>query len=171
MNSRGGSITNAFGITRNFFGDPADNGTQREATGFIGQSDTAGNMNRVMYEIDHGWIPKQFRDGPNPSFGDQPRCMDWNSHGIAFHLQVHDNFVAQLNTKHPRFLEAATNLLYVMDRPIIIHGRSARIKAEAEIGVRWGNSLVGWDGNIETFESCVIAVQEKEAKLLKEMNS
>lgn len=143
---RTGSVTNAFGITRNFLGNPGDNGTQREATAFIGQSDTAGNMNRVMYEIDHGWIPKEFRDGPNPDRYAKPLRMSYESHGFAFFMQVHDNFVSQLNLNHPNWREAASNLLHVMNRPIIIHGREVRIAAEAEIGIRWGKHMLEWDG-------------------------
>ena len=151
----GGTITNCFGITRQFLGDPRDNGTQREATAFIGQSATAGNMNRVMYEIDHGWMPRRFRDGDNPHYGDEPRKMNWETHGIAFHLQVHDNFVAQLNMRHPLWRQAAHNLLYVMDRPVIIHGRTVRIKTEAKVGLRWGAGLVDWDCDIGTLDSAV----------------
>lgn len=141
-----GSITNAFGITRNFLGSPTDNGTQREATAFIGQSGTAGNMNRVMYEIDWGYIPESFRDGPNPDRYDKPRMMNYQSHGFSFMMQVHDNFLSQLDLRHPNWKEAAHNLLYVMNRPVIIHGREVRIKAEAEIGIRWGKSMIEWDG-------------------------
>ena len=151
----GGTMTNCFGITRQFLGDARDNGTQREATAFIGQSATAGNMNRVMYEIDYGWMPKRFRDGANPHYGDEPRKMNWESHGIALHLQIHDSFVAQLNTKHPLWRQAAHNLLYVMDRPIIIHGRTVRIKTEAEIGIRWGAGLIKWDGDMQSLDSVV----------------
>ena len=145
-----GRMVNAFGITRTFLGDPKDNGTQREATAFIGQSDTAGNMNRAMKEIDFGIIEPHFRDGPNPDYGDEPRRMTYDSHGFALHLQVHDNFVAQLNLKHPLWRMAAHNLLYVMNRPIIIKGRTVRVKAEAEIGLRWGKGMIEWDGNIES---------------------
>lgn len=144
--NRSGKITNAFGTTRQFLGDPNDNGTQREATAFIGQSDTAGNMNRVMYEVDFGYIPTHYRDGANPDALDKPRMMNYDSHGIAFHLQVHDNFVCQLNLKHPKWKEAANNLLYVMNRPVIIKGREVRIRAEAEIGLRWGKGMIEWDG-------------------------
>lgn len=140
------AITNCFGLTRNFLGDPNDNGTQREATAFIGQSATSSNMNRVMYEIDWGYIPETFRDGPNPDARAQPLMMDWDSHGFAFHLQVHDNFVSQLNTRHSRWKEAAANLLTVMNRPVNIHGRVVRIAAEAEIGLRWGKNMTPWDG-------------------------
>lgn len=134
-----GTITNAFGITRRFMGDASDNGTQREATAFVGQSDTAGNMNRTMYEIDHGFIPKRFRDGENPEWDDTPRKMNWESHGFSFMLQVHDSFLIQLNTRHPRWMEAAHNLLYVMERPIIINGHSVRVKTEAEFMRAWGS--------------------------------
>lgn len=140
------AITNCFGITRQFLGDPSDNGTQREATAFIGQSATGSNMNRVMYEVDHGFIPKRFRDGPNPDALCKPLKMTRESHGFSFHLQVHDNFVSQLDTTHGRWKEAAHNLLQVMNRPVIIHGRMVRVAAEAELGLRWGKNMTSWDG-------------------------
>jgi len=140
-----GTLTNAFGITRRFLGDPNDSGTQREATGFIGQSDTAGNMNRSMYEIDFGYIPERFRDGDNPDRADTPRRMDLDSHGFRFLLQTHDSFTAQLSLDHPRFEEACHNLLHVMERPVIIHGRTVRVKTEASFGLRWGKKMVEWN--------------------------
>lgn len=140
----GGRVTNAFGVTRRFLGDPEDNGTQREATGFIGQSDTAGNMNRSMYEWQYGWIPKSFRDGVNPCANERPLQMDWESHGFQILLQVHDSFVIQLNTKHPRWKEAAHNVLHVMERPVIINGHTVRVKTEAAIGTRWSKKMPGW---------------------------
>lgn len=154
-----GSITNVFGITRNFLGAPEDNGTQREATAFIAQSATGGNMNRVMYEIDHGFIPAYFRDGPNPDAKAKPLQMNWESHGFAFHLQVHDNFVSQLDTRHPRWKEAAANLLTVMNRPVIIHGRSVRIRAEAEIGTHWGKNMSPWSGDPYDLDRVVTSVR------------
>jgi len=147
-----GTITNAFGITRRFMGDPGDSGTQREATGFIGQSDTAGNMNRVMYEIDHGFIPTHFRDGPNPDFGDDPRRMDLESHGFRFLLQTHDSFTVQLNLDHPRLHEAVSNLLYVMERPLIINGHTVRVKTEAEVGLRWGKKMTSYDPSKDSLD-------------------
>jgi hypothetical protein len=144
---RSGILANAFGITRRFLGDPNDNGTQREATAYIGQSDTAGNMNRTMYEIDFGWIPQTFRDGPNPDANAVPLKMDIWSHGFRFMLQVHDSFLCQVDTRHPKWKEACHNLLHVMERPVIINGHTVRIKTEAEFGLRWGYGLTeSWDG-------------------------
>lgn len=135
-----GTLTNAFGVTRRFLGDPNDNGTQREATAFIGQSDTAGNMNRSMYEIDWGYIQPHFRDAPNPSAHERPLKMDLESHGFRFMLQIHDSFVVQLSLNHPRWKEAAHNLLTVMERPVIIHGRQFSVKTESAFSFRWSKS-------------------------------
>lgn len=157
-----GTITNAFGITRRFMGDPNDSGTQREATGFIGQSDTAGNMNRVMYEIDHGYIPSHFRDGENPDRGDSPRRMDLESHGFRFMLQTHDSFTVELKLDHPRIEEAVSNLLYVMERPLIINGHTVRVKTEAELGLRWGKKMTSYNPDKDSFSDRVaIALQQE----------
>lgn len=140
-----GRLTNAFGMTRRFLGDPNDSGTLREGAGFIGQSDTAGNMNRCMKEIDWGVIPESFRDGPNPDFRAQPLQMNWESHGFQFLLQTHDSFTVQLNTHHPRWKEAAHNLLHVMSRPVIINGHTVRVRTDAEFGNSWGKGMIPWN--------------------------
>jgi hypothetical protein len=159
---RDGALTNCFGITRQFLGNPTDNGTQREATAFIGQSATAGNMNRVLEEIDLGIIEPTFRDGPNPHAREKPLQMNWETHGLTMQLQVHDNFLAGLNLRHPNWREAAANLLTVMDRPVIIHGREVRIRSEAEIGIRWGKGMLKWDGkNPRDIEGIVARLTQK----------
>lgn len=147
-----GTVTNAFGIERTFLGDPKEHGTMREVAGFVGQSDTAGNMNRSQYEIDHGFIPRNFRDGENPDWNDEPRRMDLESHGFRFMLQTHDSFTAQLNLNHPRWKEAVTNLLYVMERPCIINGHRVSVKTEAEFGRRWGKKMIPWNGDFSTLD-------------------
>lgn len=161
-----GALTNAGGITRNFLGDPADNATQREATAFIGQSDTAYNMNRSQYEVDHGWMPKRFRDGPNPDYGQTPLKMDWQSHGFGFHLQNHDNFVTQHMLDHPRWKEGCYNLLQVMNRPIIIHGREVRVKIEASFGFRWSKKMIEWKGDIRDLDDIVNQLREQEKEYM-----
>src|SRR3546814_2663964 len=104
-----GQLTNAFGVTRRFLGDPNDNGTQHEATAYFGQSNTAANRNRAQYEIDFGWIQEHFRDAPNPYFGKRPLQMNLESHGFRFMAQVPDSFLVQLRLDHPRWQEAAHN--------------------------------------------------------------
>lgn len=160
-----GRITNCWGITRTFLGEPNDDATQREATAYIGQSGTAGNMNRTENEINWGFIPQVFRDGPNPDRHCKPLMMDYESHGFGFHLQVHDNFLSQLNLRHPKWKEAAYNLLQVMNRPVIIKGREVRIRVEAELGLRWGHdAMTEWDGKDPyDLDRIVLSTRQKEA--------
>ena len=155
-------LTNAFGITRRFMGDPKDSATLREAAAYIGQSGTAGNMNRVMYEIDHGYIPQRFRDGPNPDAGDTPRRMSLDSHGFRFLLQTHDSFTAELRLDHPRLHEAVNNLLHVMNRPVVIHGREVRVRTETSFGLRWGKKMIPYEpGKDDLDKTIALALQQK----------
>lgn len=137
-------ITNAFGMTRTFLGDPKDPGTQREATAFYGQSDTAGNMNRSVEEICFGHIPPTFRDGPNAHAKQQPLQLDNKEFGLMQCLQVHDSLVGQIDTRAPLWRGALPNLLTVMQRPVTINGHRVIVAVEAEIGQRWGKGMKKW---------------------------
>jgi len=136
--------TNAFGMTRSFIGTPTDSGTQREATAFYGQSDTAGNMNRTMEEIRFGYIPPTFRDGPNAHAKEKPLKLEDKEFGLMTCLQVHDSLVGQLDTRAPRWKEALYNLLLVMERPIIINGHQVSVKTDANVGKHWGKGMIPW---------------------------
>lgn len=156
-------MTNAFGVTRRILGDPKDNGTQREGTAFMGQSGTAGNMNRAQNEWTFGWMPERFRDGPNPDYRDRPRKMDLASHGFEQLLQTHDSFTIQLHLSNPRWKEAASNVLHVMERPLIINGHTVRVRTEAEVGLNWGKKMTSWDGK-DPYDLDRIAVSLKTQK-------
>lgn len=136
-----GRIQNAFGMTRLFNGSWDDNATQREATAFYGQSGTAGNMNRVLDEIHFGWISPTFRDGPNPHAKEKPYVPDPKKLSIL--LQVHDSFVGIVHKDH--YKTEINNLLTVMERPVIIHGREVRVPTDAEVGLRWGKGMIPWN--------------------------
>src|SRR3546814_5502843 len=82
-------------------------------------------------------IPSNFRDGVNPDARDEPRKMDWKSHGFRFLLQTHDSFTVELNLNHAKWQEAVINLLHVMERPCTINGHRVSVKTEAEFGRRW----------------------------------
>jgi len=145
-----GEITNCWGYTRKFLGDPKDSGTQREATAFYGQSGTAGNINRTMDELLFGYVPERFRDGPNPSIGVNPLRLE-PRHGIDLRLQTHDSLTFNVDPRKPDWREGLNNILIVMGRPVIINGHTAVVGIEAELGCRWGKSLqkpyqmIGWD--------------------------
>lgn len=145
-----GFITNAFGYTRKFLGDPKDSGTQREATAFYGQSGTSGNINRTMDELLFGHVEPSFRDGPNPFYGQKPLVLE-PRHGCSLRLQTHDSLTFNVDPRKPDWREGINNILTVMQRPVTINGHSVIVGVEAELGCRWGKSLVkqhqmiGWD--------------------------
>src|SRR3546814_13922384 len=126
--------SNAFGIERTCLGDPKDSGTLREIAGYVGQSDTEGNMNRSQYEIDHGYIPANFRDGVNPDARDEPRKMDWKSHGFRFLLQTHDSSTVEVNLNHAKSQQEEINLLHVMESTCTIKGNHVGVKTGEERG-------------------------------------
>lgn len=135
-------ITNAFGMTRIFFGDANDDDTQREATAFYGQSDTAGNINRSLMELNHGYIPSRFRDAPNPSYKTvEPFILE--DHGGQLLLQNHDSIVFQVPIEN--HIELINNTLTVMERPVIIHGRTFSVPADCKVGLRWGKTMIPWN--------------------------
>lgn len=138
-----GLLTNAFGMTRRFMGNPNEHATLREAAGFMGQSDTAGNINRTFDELFFGLIPKTFRDGPNPHANERPLKIDGNDFFLM--LQTHDSLTAQIKVDSPEFKQNVHNLLTVMRRPIIINGHEVSIPVDAQIGPRWGKSMVDID--------------------------
>jgi len=155
------ALANAFGMVRTFFGDVGDSDTQREATAFYGQSDTAGNINRSLLEYYFGWVPKSFRDGPNDfnftepdnrvlaesRFGSQ--SLDGRHQlerdGFRLLLQVHDSIIAEVPLA--RYVELINKALTVMERKCIVHGRKMYVPAEALVGFRWGD-----DANMLKFD-------------------
>lgn len=134
-------ITSAYGYTRKFMGNPTDPATQREATAFYGQNGTAGNMNRVYEEINFGLIPERFRDGLNPHRNEKPLRIDGAHTGLLTRLQVHDSIIGSINYTKSGWKENLNNLLTVMERPVIIHGREFFVPANLELGKRWGKGM------------------------------
>ena len=137
------AITNCYGMTRTVFGDPNDNKTQRELIAFIGQSGTAGNINRSLMELYFGYIQPSFRDAPNPHASAEPFILE--QHGGQLLLQLHDSIIFQI--PKAKYIDLVNNTLTVMERPCIIHGREVIVSADAKIGLRWGESMIPWDKN------------------------
>jgi len=147
MLKTGGTVENAFGMKRIIMGDVNDGTTQREATAFFGQSDTAGNMNRCIEEMLFGHMQERFRDGPNPHFNEPP-IMLMRDPDFELLLQVHDSFVGQV--KIERAHELLTKLLTVMQRPVIINGHEVVVRAEGEVGFRWCKDMIPFNPNDPT---------------------
>lgn len=141
-----GEIVNWYGMRRKILGDPANPRTQREATAFYGQSGTAMNMNRALYELDYGYMPKTFRDGINPDYGKKPLQINGKD-GLYLLLQVHDSFVGISDTRVPGWQEHLNNLLTVMQRRLIINRREFFVPAEMAVAGRWTKSALEWNPN------------------------
>ena len=63
---------------------------------------------------------------------------------FRFNILFFDSFVIQLDMHHPRWKEAAKNVLTVMGRPCIINGHTVRVRTEAKFGRAWGDGMVDW---------------------------
>lgn len=115
-------LTNSFGWTNQFFGDPANDDTKRAATAFMGQSDTGGCINRALDLI--------FYAAPGE------RSLD--ERGVKLLLQVHDSIVGMVRKKDIALLAEVARIL---ELPISIHSSSMRIPAAIAISERrWGDA-------------------------------
>lgn len=145
-----GKVTSAYGMTRQFMGDWNDPDTQREATAFYGQAGTSGNMNRCTNEVDWGYIPKDFRDGPNPHANESPLILCHEGSPFEILLQNHDSFIGQVDTRVEGWQDYLNNFLTVMERPCIINGHTMHVPAEMNVGIDWSSKMVPWNRDSST---------------------
>lgn len=142
-----GAIDNGFGMHRVFFGKAKDGRTQRQATAFIGQSDTASNINRACRELFYGFDPackdetervikrkalEALREGEINSLEAEEFC---------FLLQVHDSIIGQIPYDK---LYLRQKLLTIMQKPVTMFGRTFSVPAEGVIGLKWGETMIPW---------------------------
>jgi len=138
-------IKNCYNYTRKVLQSPQQEKILRDLVGFMGQSGTSGNINRVLMELDFGYIPQQFRDAPNPHANEKPLRL-LPEHGIRIMLQTHDSITFHVDPSKPKYIEGMNNILTVMKRPVTVKGRTFSIPIEAEIGFRWGKKMIPWNG-------------------------
>lgn len=125
-------VTNGLGMTRIFFGKAKDSGTQREASAYIGQGDTGGNINRALRIIYYGFDPVRSKC-PIGENGKPVRSLE--DEGLMLLLQVHDSIVGLVPQQK---LHLRKKLLTIMEEPLTIRGREFHVPASAAIGLRWG---------------------------------
>lgn len=141
LKRNGNLATNAFGITRKFFGSADDHETQRQLSAYYGQSGTSGNANRAIREIFYSDID------------DGITCL--------FLVQVHDSLVFLIHKDHMNKIE---KIKYIMEKEIEINGRKFSIPVSIEVGKTWGKNMVPWRSGI-TYDE--IVVHEKDNYDLK----
>lgn len=121
-----GLMTNAFGITRWFFGSPDDHVTQRALSSQYGQSGTSGNINRALNSIFYRGVD------------DGRTCM--------FVLQVHDSlkFLVHKSVLH----EKVRAIKEIMEEPVTINGRTFVVPTEITVGLTDGKRMLDYRPNI-----------------------
>jgi len=129
------SVTNALGMKRIFFGDLNSETILREAVAFIGQGDTAGNINKSLRRY---WYDS-----------------DIEEQGAELLLQVHDSILAQIPIRRAYLVD---NLLTIMDNTIIIPERTRKelgkevtmpaqkfnVSVDADVGIHWKKGMIKW---------------------------
>lgn len=127
----GNSATaSAGGLTRKFFGDVlGDHATQRELASFYGQGGTAGNINRALVEIWYNGVD----DGRD--------CLFLNQGHDSMLFAIHRSAI---HHKIPQIIE-------IMERPCIIHGREMRVPTDPKIGLTWSKKMMTYKPGI-TYE-------------------
>lgn len=115
-----GLVTNAFGITRKFFGDPSDHETQRAVSSYFGQSGTSGNINRALNTVYYSGVD------------DGKLCL--------FLLQVHDSFKFLIHRSV--LYDKVRDIKKIMEQPVTVNGREFVVPVAVEVGLTDGKHMV-----------------------------
>jgi len=148
----GGFLT-PFGYFQRFLSDRGDRNVLRGLAATAGQAGTAGRINMAMEELILGIIRPEFRDAPNPSYGDRPRRISVAEHGIDLRLQTHDSLTFNVNLTHSGWREGVEHIYTALNRPVVIRNKLTnqleefRVGLESEVGPGWGYGMKGLKGN------------------------
>lgn len=161
-----GKYTTPFMYSQRFLGDPHDHATLRAIAATVGQAGTAGRINMAMDELDHGVIPRYFRDADNPAWDDSDICqISTGEFGLtSLRLQTHDSLTFNIDLDNDRWKEAVRRIFKAMQRPFYVRNsqtgkiEEVQIRIESEIGVNWGKGMVELQGN--TVEAMELALRE-----------
>lgn len=140
-----------------FLSSPYEDSTLRAVAATAGQAGTAGRVNMVMDELVHGFIPKFFRDGPNPHAGAEPRRVSEALNGITIRLQTHDSIAFNVNYDHPRWEDGIAVIFESFSRPCVIRDEVFNVGWEADMGIYWADEN---EKKVKTLDEIKSNVQE-----------
>jgi DNA polymerase I-like protein with 3'-5' exonuclease and polymerase domains len=147
---RTGGFLTPFRYFQRFSSDPNDDSTLRAVAATAGQAGTAGRINTVLDEIVHGYIPKYFRDGENPNYGDTPRLIGEQKNGVSVRQQTHDSMGFDINPMRRGWLKGLQGVLDSFNRPVLIYGREVRVGVEWDASINWaGKGITSKSTNAE----------------------
>lgn len=141
--ANGNTYTAAFGRTRLFFGNYAEDSIKRAFAAYIGQAGTAGNINLALDNIFYGY------EKPDGTW------MDLEKEGAMLLFQVHDSIIGQVPETR---LDLIQEVKCAMDNKCTLHGRTFQVPTEADCGLGWGKRLMKYTPNITLNE-----IQEHDA--------
>lgn len=147
LKRNGNLATNAFGITRKFFGSADDHETQRQLSSYFGQSGTSGNANRALREIFYG--------EHNRALGAKAGGID-DGKTVLFLLQVHDSFKFLVHRSH---LHKIAEIKRIMEKPVTVKGRTFFVPVAVECGLTDGKKMLPWYDGIKYEE--IVAHEKK----------
>lgn len=144
----GGRLTCAYGRTRLFFGNIAnDPSIQRQMAAYFGQGGTAGNINRSLDECYY-----------------HQRVFDKN---CLFISQTHDSILLRVKWEHVE--EKLKKVLTIMEASVTIKAWTFHVPTETKIGLAWGGML---DYKQElSYEDLIAHDKAINNKYLKKLNS
>ena len=123
----GNRATCAFGRTRLFFGDMAnDEAVQRKLSAYFGQGGTSGNLNRTLNSV-------YFQS-------------DLEQRGLMLLLQTHDSITGQVPIDK---LSLLNEFLTIMEQPCIIKGREFTVPVDAKVGFSWKAGMVPYNDDFK----------------------
>lgn len=127
----GNRATCAFGRTRVFFGDLAnDAAIQRELSAYFGQGGTAGNINDTLIKC--YWE------------------SDLEKQGLLLMMQTHDSILTMVPEDK---LWLCRKFLTIMEKECIVKERKFTVPVDANIGRSWGKKgMLPWRRDIELAE-------------------
>lgn len=135
-----GGFYTPFRYFQGFTSDPYDDSTLRAVAATAGQAGTAGRINAIMDEVNHGIIYPRFRDGPNPHADAKPLMVSESLNGTSIRQQTHDSLGANINPRHKNWLQGFQNLLDSFSRPVVVHGEEFVVGMEWEASIYWAGS-------------------------------
>lgn len=128
-------LTNPLGYTRYFFGDiTKDHSMLRGAVAHLPQSTSVGILNKGFRRV--------YKELVLTSKGE-----------FRLKAQVHDSMPSQYPIAKRDYY--VPRMLALLDNPVVVHGRTLRIKVDAKVGSNWAEREVLADGTVINPTGCV----------------
>ena len=153
-----GGFTTWTGYYQRFLADKTSDSVLRAVAATAGQAGTAGRVNMVMDELVHGYIPKSFRDSPNPHAEAVPRRVSERENGITIRAQTHDSITFNVRYSHSKWQDGVRGIFESFSRPCVIKGETFNVGWEADVGIKWADKAGVTVKSVEEIEKFISSI-------------